>query len=240
MSEAAAAPSPLTPEHESKRRRIVRIVAWLVGLVVFLAVLHVLGVDVWGWLEELWDTVSEISIGYLILGCIFQAIQTTLTALGWYGILRYAYPGGVTYMAVLASYAAGVALNNFLPANIGTFVTLLMYVAVVRGANFPGILAGYLVQKIFYLIIGTLIYIYLFWAIAGSFDFQFGNEVDLLSGHPLLISGIVIGGIFLVTILVRVFWHWVKGMWAKAKQGAAILGDLRAYLKWVLPPQLGG
>jgi uncharacterized membrane protein YbhN (UPF0104 family) len=239
MSEAAVAPSPLAPE-ESKRRRLVRIVAWLVGLVVFLAVLHVLGVDVWGWLQELWDTVDEISIGYLILGCIFQGIQTTLTALGWYGILRYAYPGGVTYMAVLASYAAGVALNNFLPANIGTFVTLLMYVAVVRGATFPGILAGYLVQKIFYLIIGTLIYIYLFIAIAGSFDFQFGNEWDAISGHPVLVLGIVIGAIFLLTILARVFWHWLKGMWAKAKQGAAILGDLRAYLKWVLLPQLGG
>jgi uncharacterized membrane protein YbhN (UPF0104 family) len=203
-------------------------------------VLHVLGVDVWGWLEQLWDTVKEISIGYIILGCIFQGAQTCLTALGWYGILRYAYPGGVTYMPVLASYAAGVALNNFLPANIGTFVTLLMYVAVVRGATFPGILAGYLVQKIFYLIVGTLIYIYLFWAVAGSFDFQFGNEWDAVSGHPLLITGIVLGGAFLLVLLARIFWHWVKSLWEKAKQGAAILGDLRAYTKWVLLPQMGG
>jgi hypothetical protein len=29
-------------------------------------------------------------------------------------------------------------------------------------------------------------------------------------------------------------------MWAKATQGAAILGDLRAYVKWVLLPQMGG
>ena len=49
---------------------------------------------------------------------------------------------------------------------------LLMYVAVVRGSTFPGILAGYVVQKIFYCIIGTFIYLYLFWAVAGSFDFQ--------------------------------------------------------------------
>ena len=65
-------------------------------------------------------------------------------------------------MPVLASYAAGVALNNFLPANIGTLVTLLMYVAIIERANFPGVLAGYVVQKIFYFLIGTLIYIYLF------------------------------------------------------------------------------
>src|SRR4029078_11846533 len=104
----------------------------------------------WCWFEHLRATRPEIVLFYIVLGCIFQAAQTTHTALGWYGILRYAYPGGVTYMTVLASYAAGVALNNFLPANSGTFVPLVMYVAVVRGSTFPGILAGYVVQKIFY------------------------------------------------------------------------------------------
>jgi len=241
MSEAGLAHAGAAPAApESPRRKIVRIVSWLVGLVLLLVVLHVLGADVWGWLEELWDSVTEISIGYVILGCIFQGLQTTLTALGWYGILRYAYPGGVTYMAVLASYAAGVALNNFLPANIGTFVTLLMYVAVVRGATFPGVLAGYVVQKIFYLVIGTLIYLYLFLAVAGSFDFQFGNERDAIVNHPVLTIGIVAGAIFLVALLLRIFWRWVKKLWQQAKQGAAILGDLRAYVKWVLLPQMGG
>jgi uncharacterized membrane protein YbhN (UPF0104 family) len=211
-----------------------------VGLVLLLVVLRLLGVDVWGWLTELWDSVNDISLGYVVLGCIFQALQTVLTALGWYGILRYAYPAGVTFMPVLAAYATGVALNNFLPANIGTFVTLLMYVAIVRGSTFPGVLAGYVVQKIFYFAIGTLIYLYLFIAVAGSFEFQFGNERDAITNHPLLVLGIVVGGIFLLVLLMRVFWTWVKKMWARAKQGAAILGDLRAYLRLVLLPQVGG
>ena len=163
-----------------------------------------------------------------------------LTALGWYGILRYAYPGGVTYMPVLAAYATGVALNNFVPANMGTFVMLLMFVAIVQGATFPGVLGGYAVQKIFYLIIGTLIYIYLFSAVAGSFDYQFGNEWDAVSGHPVLVLGIAAGAIFLLSILLRLFWAWVKKMWAKATQGAAILGNPGAYVKWVLLPQMGG
>ncbi len=240
MSESAAATIPAVVVRPSRRRRIVKIVAWIVGLVLLLVVLHLLGVDVWGWLEELWNTVTEISLGYVILGCIFQGLQTTLTALGWYGILRYAYPGGVTYMPVLASYAAGVALNNFLPANIGTFVTLIMFVAIVQGATFPGILAGYVVQKIFYLVIGTLIYLYLFSQVAGSFDFQFGSESDAIQNHPVLTLGIIAGAIFLIALLLRVFWRKVKVMWQKAKQGAAILGDLRAYVKWVLLPQMGG
>ena len=50
-------------------------------------------------------------------------MQTTLTALGWYAILRVGDPGAsVLYLQILAAYAAGVALNGFLPANIGTFV----------------------------------------------------------------------------------------------------------------------
>src|SRR6188472_690346 len=206
----------------SKRRRVAKIVSWILGLVVLLVLLHLAGVDVWGWLSELWDTVTEISFFYIVLGCLFQAAQTTLTALGWYGILRYAYPGGVTYMAVLASYAAGVALNNFLPANIGTFVTLVMYVAVVRGSTFPGVLAGYVVQKIFYFVIGTLIYLYLFTQVAGSFDFRFGDERDAIVDHLVLSLGIIGGGLFLIVLLLRIFWRWVKGMWAKAKTGAAI------------------
>jgi len=238
MSDVAVAQSP--PEADPKEHKLLRIAAWIVGTLVVLVALHLAGIDVLGWFEELWDTLTEISIGYIILGCFFQGLQTTLTALGWYGILRYAYPGGVTYMPVLAAYATGVALNNFVPANMGTFVTLLMYVAIVRGATFPGVLGGYIVQKIFYLVIGTFIYVYLFWAVSGSFDFQFGDERDAISNHPVLVLGIIAGAAFLLLLLARIFWRWVKGFWEKAKEGGAILGDLRAYVKWVLLPQIGG
>ncbi len=239
MTDAAVELGP-APAGEHPRRRILRIAAWLVGILLVLGVLQLLGVDVWDWLENLWESVTAISIGYVILGCVLQGAQTVLTALGWYGILRYAYPGGVTFMAVLAAYAVGVALNNVVPANMGTFVTLLMYVAIVRGSTFPGVLAGYMVQKIFYLIVGTLIYLYLFSQVAGSFDFQFGNEWDALSNHPVLTLGIIAGSIFLIAIVMRVFWRWVKVMWARAKEGAAILGDFGAYVKLVLLPQMGG
>jgi uncharacterized membrane protein YbhN (UPF0104 family) len=233
-----ALPSSAAPE--APQRRILRIAAWIGGTLLVLALLQLAGIDVWGWLEELWGTLSEISIGYIVLGCLFQGAQTMLTALGWYGILRYAYPGGVGYMPVLAAYATGVALNNFVPANMGTFVTLLMFVAIVQGSTFPGVLGGYVVQKIFYFVIGTLIYVYLFAAVAGSFEFQFGNEKDAIANHPVLVLGIAAGAIFLVALLLRIFWAWVKKMWEKAKQGAAILGDAGAYVKLVLLPQMGG
>ena len=237
MTDVAVAPPPAA---DSKQHKLLRNGAWIVGTLLVLVALHLAGIDVWGWFEELWSTLTEISIGYIILGCFFQGLQTVLTALGWYGILRYAYPGGVTYMPVLAAYATGVALNNFVPANMGTFVMLLMYVAIVKGSTFPGVLGGYVVQKIFYFIIGTLIYIWLFSAVAGSFEFQFGDERDALTNHPVLVLGIAAGAIFLVALLLRIFWAFVKKMWARAVEGAAILRDLRAYVKWVLLPQMGG
>jgi len=80
----------------------------------------------------------------------------------------------------------------------------------------------------------------LFSQVAGSFDFQFGNERDAISNHPVLTLGIIAGAIFLVAILLRIFWAWVKKMWAKAVEGAAVLRDGRAYVKWVLLPQMGG
>lgn len=237
MSEAVAVPPPASGPLWS---RIARIVAWLVGIAALLVALHLAEINVWGWITQLWRSVTEISLGYVILGCLFQGLQTLLTALAWYGILRYAYPGATNYITVLTCYAVGVSLNNFVPANLGTLVTLLMFTAVIAGATLPGVIGGTVVQKIFYVVTGTLIYVYLFSAVSGSFEFQFGNEWDALSGHPVLVLGIIVGGVILVTILLRIFWQWVKRMWEKATEGGAILGDLGSYLKWVLLPEVGG
>ena len=53
-------------------------------------------------------------------------------------------------------------------------------------------------QKIFYFVIGTLIYIYLFAAVAGSFDFRFGGIRDALQDNLAITLIIVIGGGFLI------------------------------------------
>ena len=73
-----------------------------------------------------------------------------------------AYPGEVVLAPIVTAYAVGVAMNGFLPANIGTFVTLLMFVAIIPSATFAGSFAAYLVQKIFFTIVGTFVYLYLF------------------------------------------------------------------------------
>ena len=99
---------------------------------------------------------------YIVGGTILQILQTTFNGLAYYGILSYAYPDSTRLWPVITAYAVGVSMNNFLPANIGTFVTLLMFVAIIPGSTFPGILAAYLVNKIFFTIVGGLVYAYMF------------------------------------------------------------------------------
>jgi uncharacterized membrane protein YbhN (UPF0104 family) len=220
----------------SRRRRLVKVGAWLVGIALVVLVLKLLGVNVSGWLSDVWDALRNISFWYLAAGWAVQTVQTTLTALAWYFILRAGFPRGrVSYLQVLAAYAAGVALNGFLPANIGTFAMLLMFVALIPGANFPGVLGAMVVQKIFFTVVGTLVYIYLFISVTGSFELQLNIPHD----YPALTVLVLLGGAFFVVLLARIFWRKLAGLWAKAKQGGAILARPRDYFLKVFLPSLG-
>ena len=187
-----------------------------------------------GWLSDLWDEIRDVPTGYMVAGLTFQTGQTFFAGLSYYGILRAAYPGQVELWPIVTAYAAGVALNNFLPANIGTFTTLLMFVAIIPACTFPGALAAYLVQKIFFTIAGTFVYLYLFLSVPGSFDANLGN----ISEHPVTTILIAVGAVVLIVLLCRIFWRQVKKLWLKAKQGGAILSRPKEYLTHAFLPSL--
>jgi len=217
---------------KSRGRRFAEIGAWLVGLAVVLGILQLLGVDVIGWFKQLWDQIKAIPVQYVIAGVFFQSLQTTFAGLSYYGILSAAYPGEVTLPPIVTAYAVGVVGNSFLPANIGTFVTLVMFVAIIPTCTLGGSIAAYLVQKIFFTIAGTFVYLYLFLSVPGSFSANLGN----ISAHPGFTVLIVAGGAVLITILVRAFWKQVKKLWAQAKQGGVILSQPKRYFTRVFFP----
>jgi len=113
---------------------------------------------------------------------------------------------------------------------------MLMFVALIPTASFAGVLGGAVVQKIFFTVAGTAVYVYLFVSVAGSLELQLG----LLHDHPVLVPVLIAGGGVLVFLLVRVFWSRLQGLWREAKQGAAILSRPRDYLLLVALPSLGG
>jgi uncharacterized membrane protein YbhN (UPF0104 family) len=236
MSETAVAhTSPILPFNDpSRRSRLIKVGAWLLGAAVVVVVLRLLGVDVIGWLSDLWEQIKDVPVGYIVAALVFQTGQTFFAGLSYYGILRAAYPGQVQLWPIVTAYAVGVSMNNFLPANIGTFVTLVMFVAIIPGATFAGSIAAYLVQKIFFTLAGTFVYLYLFLSVPDSFEENLGN----ISAHPVFSILIAGGAVLLVALVGRIFWAQVKKLWEKAKQGGAILARPREYLTHAFLPSL--
>ncbi len=164
--------TPLGEPTDSRTKRFVKVARWIVGIAVIWLILGFLGVDLKGWISDLWDQISAIwhaNPAYFIGALVLQSGQTIFAGLSYYFILKAAYREEVRFWAVVTSYAVGVAMNGWLPANIGTFVTLFMFVAIIPSCTLAGALAAYMVQKIFFTIAGTFVYLYLFLSVPGSF-----------------------------------------------------------------------
>ena len=113
MSSAVAT---VTPFHDpSRRHRLIKIGCWLVGLLVLAVVLRLLGVNVIGWLKDVWTQIKDVPVKYLVLGGVLQMLQTSLNGLAYYGILAYAYPGRVQLWPIITAYAVGVSMNTSCP-----------------------------------------------------------------------------------------------------------------------------
>ena len=127
------------------RERIhpMRILIGAPAIVVIGAAATLAGWDITGWLKHIWHIVTSIPLGDVIVAIALISPPTTATAYAWYWVLRYGYPDSdVRWIQVLACYAAAVALNSVLPANLGTLVMLLMFTTIIAAATFAGVLAG--------------------------------------------------------------------------------------------------
>jgi uncharacterized membrane protein YbhN (UPF0104 family) len=229
QTQAPARPAPRGHVH------LRRLLIWAVLIVVIGTAADLLGWDIRDWFSNLWDTITEISAAYLVAGVALKTVQTSLTAFAWYLILRYAYPT-TSFRVVLACYATSVALNGFLPANIGTFVMLLMFTTIIVGATFSGVLGAYVVEKIFFTLIGAFTYLYLFLSVGGSFDIKFA----FVHERPWATAILLLGGAFLIYLMLRAFWPKIVHWWDQAKEGGGILSEPRKYVVRVFTPSLLG
>jgi uncharacterized membrane protein YbhN (UPF0104 family) len=223
------------PQHKRRLPPYVRRI--LIGaliLVVLGAGATLFGWDLEAWFRHIWDTVTSLPIVNLIGAIVLVTLQTTLVAYSWHSILRYGYPqANVRFMQVLACYAAAVALNWVLPANLGTVAMLLMFTTIIAAATFAGVLAGLVVEKIFFTIIGTACYLYLFLTVGGSFDLQLG----FISAHPVAIVILLVAIAVLLYLVAQMLRERIKHWWEQAKVGGQILAHPRTFLGRVVLPQ---
>src|SRR5262245_60515132 len=110
-------------DDESIAVRLLRIVAWVAAVSLVIGLLDLIGVPVSDWIRDLFRKIREVPAWAVAGGITLQTLQTTLTAVAWLTILRAAFPKAeISLRLVVASYALAVAMNSFLPANVGTWV----------------------------------------------------------------------------------------------------------------------
>lgn len=209
--------------------------ALVIGAAAVVVVAVAAGWDYASWLDEVWTSLTSISLVYVVVALALQTLQTAFAALAWYGILQYAYPNAeIAYVGVLACCATGVALNSVTPAHSGTLVTVVMLVAVVPTATVTGVLAVAAVEKLFFAVVGVLVYTYLFLAVGGTFERRFG----FLAHHPWAIAVTVVAAAVVAVAGGRLASKWLRRRWEEARAGGKILTDKRAYVQRVVVPQV--
>jgi uncharacterized membrane protein YbhN (UPF0104 family) len=217
-------------------RRLARVAAWIGGVILLLGVLELLGVPALDWIRDLFDKVGQVPVWAILAGVLLESVQTSLAALAWFGILRAALPRAtLPFRLVLASYAVAVALNGFLPANLGTFVMLVMFTTLIAGATFPLVFSGLIVEKIPFSILNVALYLYLFVTVSGSFSIKLG----FLADHVGLVVLLALSAIVLLVLLARVFWERLAKIRAQLLAGGAILRQPRQALIRLGLPVLG-
>ncbi len=232
----AAGTGAISEQGSPLKTRLLRIALWVGGIALVIFLLDLIGIPVSDWIRDLLKKIREVPPWAVVSGVILQTVQIVLAALAWLGILRAAFPRAqIRYRMVLACYATAVALNGFLPANIGTFVMLVMFSTLIAGATFAAAFSGLVVQKIPFSVFNITLYLYLFLSVAGSFSIKLGFVDD----HKGLIALILGGAAVLIALLVRIFWRRAEKLRAQLLAGGAVLRSPRAFLARVALPELG-
>jgi len=226
----------VTDRPQSLSRRLARIGAWVGGVVLAIFVLDLLGVPAGDWIRDLFRKVGDVPPWAILSGVALETAQTSLAALAWFGILRAALPRArFPYRLVLACYAVAVALNGFLPANLGTWVMLLMFTTLLAGATFAMVFSGLIVEMIPFTILNVALYLYLFLSVSGSFSIKLG----FLADHTALVVLIAAGAVVLLVLLARVFWERLAKLRAQLVSGGAVLRPPRRALVDLFLPVFG-
>ena len=109
-----------------------------------------------------------------------------------------------------------------------------MFRVIITGSAFAGILAAGVVQNIFFGVIGTLNYVFLFLSRDGSVS-RAENQATGDSGPKIVF--LVLAGLLILFVL-RFLWKRYRQTWEDAKEGAVILRHPRRYVTRVLSVQI--
>jgi uncharacterized membrane protein YbhN (UPF0104 family) len=195
--------------------------------------------DLWNWVSGVFQRIGDVSPWWIIIALTLKTCESALLGLTWRNILRAAYPqGGLTFKTAWGASQGGTAINALAPAQAGTAAMIGIFRTSIPGASVAGVTTAAFVQAAFFLVLSVLMVIGV--AVSRPHTASKGSPADesgnFFAAHPVLVP------LLAVALLAAAFFLWPKVKpwlakeWHKAKQGAAIFTDWRAYATTVAAP----
>ena len=181
------------------------------------------------------ERASDLDVRYLALALLLQLATLAFRALAWRGVLAGAYPERrISALGVGCAYAAGVALNGFLPARGGEGAKVALVRTQLPGSSVATIGASLSVVLVLDAIVGASLMV-LLWGLGLGPALpslpSLGGAVLVAAALGLAALG---GAVFAFARLTGV----ARRFLAAAARGFAVLRSPAVYVRGVLPFQL--
>jgi uncharacterized membrane protein YbhN (UPF0104 family) len=177
-----------------------------------------------------------------LVALAFHLSNVGLRSLAWRNVLRAAYPDRrVPLLGIAGSYAAGMALNSFVPARGGDVAKIGLARTRIHGSSVTTIASSMGVLSAFDAVVGGSVILTL--AAFGLLPSPPGLPAlpalpHLLAGQSLAVAAAALVLAGAAVLAGRRFAPRLRSLWAGVRRGFAIFGSPRRYATEVVPVQL--
>jgi len=180
------------------------------------------------------ERVQELDGRFLAIALVLQLATLGFRALAWRGVLAAAYPRAtISVVSVACAYAAGVALNAFVPARGGEGAKVALARAQIPRSSVATIAATLSVVLVLDAILGAILVVTL-WATGVLPSLPAVPWVDNVPA----VAAIGAAAAIAAGLAARRFTSTVRRLLAAAARGFSVLRDPWVYTRTVLPFQL--
>ncbi|HXV03157.1 MAG TPA: lysylphosphatidylglycerol synthase domain-containing protein [Gaiellaceae bacterium] len=193
----------------------------------------------WDWVAGVFGRIGDVSVYWLLLALALKTAESALIGVTWKNILHAAYPHSkLTFKTSWGASQGGTAINAITPAQAGTAAMIGIFRTRVRHSTVAGITTATFVQAAFFAALSALMLVGV--AVFRPRTVSKGSPADegggFLEQHRVLVPALVV----VAVVALVYFWPRLKprliDTWHKAKEGAAIFRDWRAYVRGVAVP----
>jgi glycosyltransferase 2 family protein len=177
--------------------------------------------------------VQDLDWRFLALALTLQLTTLAFRSLAWRNVLAAAYPARrIPVFSLGCAYAAGIALNAYLPARGGEGAKVVLARAQIPGSSVPTIAASLTVLMIADAVVGASL-------IAALWVTGVLPELPSVPAPGFVPVAAAVAAVVVLCLIARRYRAGVRRFLESAAQGLAIMRSPWLYVRSVLPFQLG-